>query len=527
MDGKYATRWVAWAGVLVVSCFGFARDSAAQANAPATQPSRGNDPSLLGPSPGSGGRSDDSPGASGGIIGGRAGSSSPRLQQAPEPPTGVGDRPRPEVGIPNALPGVDLPIYGSLSLPSSEEEGPADGLTLDAAIETMIRSKKDLKARALEIPQARADVLTASLRANPILFADSQLVPYGSYSNRRPGGPVQYDVNLSIPFDVTGKRRARTDSAARAVRVLEAQYCDAVRRQIANLYATYVDGLAARETVRYSRAAVEGLSQIESVARSRLKANATTPGEFNRTLIQREVAAVELVQAEESLADALRTLGVLLDLPPATAEGIAIRGALNPRVDLAMDSARLVSSAIRARPDLQSFRLGIDRANSDVRLAVAERYPDVYVLAQPYTFQDNSPFNAKSSHSWAIGVTAPVPLFNRNQGNIQRARLNVTQSQLELAALERQVEAEVRRAERQYLVARNGVDRIEREMLPAAKQVLGEAIRLYQGGEAEFVAYVNARRDYNEAVRLYLDKLIRLRRSMLNLNTAVGERILP
>ncbi len=54
----------------------------------------------------------------------------------------------------------------------------------------------------------RADVLTASLRANPIFYADSQLVPYGSDSVRRPDGPTQYDVNISHPIDYSHKRLA-------------------------------------------------------------------------------------------------------------------------------------------------------------------------------------------------------------------------------------------------------------------------------------------------------------------------------
>ena len=69
------------------------------------------------------------------------------------------------------------------------EEGPPDGLTLDQAIDLLVRQNLDLRAKQLEIPQARADVLTAGLRANPIFYADSQLVPYGSDSVQRPGRP--------------------------------------------------------------------------------------------------------------------------------------------------------------------------------------------------------------------------------------------------------------------------------------------------------------------------------------------------
>jgi cobalt-zinc-cadmium efflux system outer membrane protein len=181
---------------------------------------------------------------------------------------------------------------------------------------------------------------------------------------------------------------------------------------------------------------------------------------------------------------------------------------------------------MQTRPDLNAFRLGVKRAESDVTLARAERLSDFYLLVQPYTFQNNAPTGQKSAYSWAIGLTAPLPIFNRNQGNIERAKINVTQSQVELAALEQRVVAEVQRAYSQYTVTRQAILRYEKDMLPAASQVLDESMRLYKGGEADFATYLNARRDYNEAVRLYLDTSVRHRRSSLALNTAVGYRIL-
>src|SRR5436190_19614 len=103
-----------------------------------------------------------------------------------------------------------VPLYGTLDLPrGAEDEGPPDGLTLDQAIDRLVRENLDLKARALEIPQARADVLTAGLRANPILYVDGQLIPYGAFTRTRPGGQTQYDLNISHPIDLTGKRKAR------------------------------------------------------------------------------------------------------------------------------------------------------------------------------------------------------------------------------------------------------------------------------------------------------------------------------
>ena len=106
-------------------------------------------------------------------------------------------------------------------------------------------------------------------------------------------------------------------------------------------------------------------------------------------------------------------------------------------------STTLQKLAVEERPDVVSLRLGIQRAEADVRLARANAYSDVYVLWQPYTFQDNSPYGLKSQYSWALGVTVPLPIYNRNQGGIQRAKLNVTQSQIQLSDLERQAKIDV------------------------------------------------------------------------------------
>ena len=108
-----------------------------------------------------------------------------------------------------------LPVYGPLEVPEGQEEGPAGGLTLDGAIEILVRNNIDLRTKAFEIPKARADVLTASLRANPMVFASVGSVPYGSYSPTRPG-ETNYSATVIYPFDVSHKRLVGTEVATRA-----------------------------------------------------------------------------------------------------------------------------------------------------------------------------------------------------------------------------------------------------------------------------------------------------------------------
>ncbi|MDR3637255.1 MAG: TolC family protein [Isosphaeraceae bacterium] len=484
--------------------------------------------SSLGPTPGAGANPfGNAPGAGAMVLSGRPGPSTPHLpSQVLIPPTmapvGRG------ISAPRKLPITKVPVYGPLELPdAAETEGPADGLSLDAAIERLVRQNLDLRAKAVNIPLARADVLTAGLRANPILYADGQLVPYGRYNRSRAGGPTQYDLDISHPFDLTGKRQARTRVAESTVSVLEAQFQDAVRLQIDNLYTAFIDVLAARETIRYAEASVAGLDRVLDITRLLYRrADARRP-DVDRIRVLGEAAALSLDEAQETLRHTRRVLAALLNVPPAQADALEVRGLIGDEAPEPPDLDELVRLAQASRPDLAAYRLGLGLADADERLARANRFGDVYLLYQPYTFQNLQPFGLKSATSFALGATVPLPVYHRNQGGIERAQLNVDQTRMELAGWEHRVAAEVTHAAREYAMSRAVVRELERIGLPAARSMRGDTLRLYTSGELDALAFLKAQRDYNELARQYRDALLRHRRSMLSLNTAVGLRILP
>ncbi len=463
------------------------------------------------------------------LMGAGGGTSVPRVPASISAPDG-GPTPRARaLGAPEALPVPRARLYGSLSLPETDEaEAVPGGMTLDQALDRMIQENLDLRSKSLEIPQARADVLTASLRANPIFFADSQLIPYGNYSDKRPGGPVQYDVNISHPVDFSRKRQARTAYASQALRVVEAQYQDAVRVEMQNVYTAYVDVLSARQIARYAKASVEGFDRLIRATQLLYERDITSRADVSQVKSQQEIAAVGLLDAEENLRRAKRALGVLLNIPPDQAEAVEFDGTIEDRGPEPPPVEELVQMALSCRPDVVSYRLGVKAAEAGLGLAMANRFQDAYVLYQPYTFQDNSPFtNAKSAHSWAIGLTVPMPVYNRNQGNIERARINIQQSRIELANIERRVQTEVVQAAREYAVTRDIVRRIRTEIIPASEQSKNDRFILFQNSEANVVTYLEAQRVHNDNVKAYLDTAVRHRRSMLNLNTVVGSRLLP
>jgi cobalt-zinc-cadmium efflux system outer membrane protein len=433
---------------------------------------------------------------------------------------------------PQPLGPISSPFSGTLEIAGGpEEDGPLDGLTLDRAIEITLERSLDLKAKYYEIPMARADVLQASLRSNPVFYQDGQLLQYRGTSTQftraAPGGPSQVDTNVTYPLDISHKRQARTSVAGRAEQVLEAQYQDAVRNRIDDIYGAYVSALGARQTHRYAVQSVKGYQQLATLTNQLYKEGQIPIAELNLVENKLRIARLGSRDAEAGYRKSKLDLGSLMNLKIDEVATLELRGTIIDTAPPPPPVTELRKIALTDRPDLASFRFGVSYAESSVRLAKANAFSDVYVLWQPYTFQDNSPYGLKSQYSWALGVTIPIPIYNRNQGGIARAKINVTQSEVELSDAERQVLLDVEKAVQEYEVSGGLVKQLRDEVIPDAQQVRDAALRLWRGGETSLLNYLQAQLDYNDVVKQYLDTAVRHRQSMLSLNTTIGRRILP
>ena len=315
--------------------------------------------------------------------------------------------------------------------------------------------------------------------------------------------------------------------ATRAERVLEAQYQDAVRNRIDDVYGAYVTALGARQTLRYAVTSVGGWEKMTTLTQSLYEKGQIPLADLNLVKNKLRIARLGSRDAETSYRKAKLALGSFMNLKLDEIAKLALRGTISDVAPPPPPVAELQRIALAERPDIASFRLGVSSAEAAVRLAKANAISDIYVLWQPYTFQDNAPYGLRSQISWALGVTVPLPIYNRNQGGIERAKINVTQTQVQLSDSERQLLIDVETAVQEYDVSRRLVEELRDHVIPDALQVRDAAFRLWTEGETSLLNYLQAQLDYNDVVKQYLDTAIRHRQSMLSLNTTVGRRILP
>ncbi|HTU17292.1 MAG TPA: TolC family protein [Gemmataceae bacterium] len=418
---------------------------------------------------------------------------------------------------------MENPLYGQLELPGEEGET-AEGLSLDDAIARLLAASPDLASKFQDIPKARADILTAGLRNNPFVFVSASNIPYQPYSTQRPG-TANYDLTVIQPFDVSGKHKNAIRLAQQAENVMEAQFQDSVRLQIDKLYTAFADLLEAREAERAARSGVRGMEELVRMTRDLVRQGQRGQPELTTALIRQANAQDALQRTQAALLKARQNLAVLLALPPEQAGRLVIRGSLRVPAPSLPCEEELVQTALQVRPDLAAYRIGIERARADHQLARAEGIGNTYLFYTPYTGVDYAPQNKQNVNGWGVGVLLPMPLFNRNQGNVARTSLNIKQTQFEEKNLELQVVREVREAAAEYASSRAIVERYEREILEDARTLRDEKQRLYAKGQVALDAFLEARRDYNEVVRDYLEALVHRRRDGFKLDTAVGQRL--
>lgn len=425
--------------------------------------------------------------------------------------------------MPPDAPEENLPMAPRAVLPGAgpkKEDAAGDGLSLDASVTRLLAFNYDLRTKYQDIPEARADELTASLRNPPAIFLSGGQLPYGRYSPERPGTP-EYEVTPAETVDYSGKRKSHMREARWETRVTEARYQNAVRLEIDRLYDAYVDALEGREIVRVVQAELRELAELAALSREGPQAQA------DRIALRQFKAQAALKEAMEEWAQRNRNLAALLAMPADKAEDLVVSGSLDDRSPMPPPVEELIRLALESRPDLAAQRLGIEHDQAIVQVTRAERFDDAAVFWTPYEVQNNSPVNKKSSTGWGGGMLFAVPLFDRNQGVIARAQINLQQRHIEMEGLERLTINDVRQACIEYTASRQAVQQYEEEGLPAAGRIAEAMYRQYLEKKGGIDALLEARANYGEMARLYREARVRHRRAMLKVNTAVGKRILP
>jgi cobalt-zinc-cadmium efflux system outer membrane protein len=385
-------------------------------------------------------------------------------------------------------------------------------LSLADALRLAESNNPALAVARQEAALADADVVAARQRPNPEFEAESE--------GWRPGGAggfangQELSLRLSQPLELGARRGARIDAARAGRAAAEAVLADAVRRVRRDTGRAYFALAGARAEFEAAGRALEEIDRVIAINRSRYEQGEISGGELRRLEVER------LRFADDQLAAELATRRATSELRALIGAG-RLDEAIDPSDGLEMPATAGIPSAdaartlaIEHRPDIGALRHERARAQADGALQRALRSPAPTVSGgYKRDFGDNGII---------LGVSIPLPLFDRNQAGLARADVGLRLAEARLRLAVTSVAAEVQQALDLVDISRRRAETIERDYLARARDARDSVAAAYRAGEADLIDYLDAQRAFRDVQRAHTRALVELRLSLFELHAAIG-----
>jgi cobalt-zinc-cadmium efflux system outer membrane protein len=379
-------------------------------------------------------------------------------------------------------------------------------MSLRQAIEVAFARNPELAAAISEVDATGGARLQAETRPNPSLS-------YLLEDTRRETSTAT--VQLNQPIELGGKRDARIAAADRGVEVARSDL-EARRHAVRSAVVTaYFDLLAIQERSRVADASL-ALAQRSSLAASqRVKAGKVSPVEETKARVAEAAVRIELAQVRGEETGARSRLGSamgqrlgntmldgsLTDLPP-----LLPAGTFQSRLDNA--------------PAIRRAELEVERRKSLTAVENTRRVTDITLSLGSKRDQQ------LGRNQTVIGLSIPLPVFDRNQGNILEALRREDKARDELLVARSQIEGEAVQAYERLTMSRIEAQSLATDVLPGAQSAFDAATRGFELGKFSFLEALDAQRTLLQARTQYLRALAEAHRASADLNRILGIDVL-
>jgi cobalt-zinc-cadmium efflux system outer membrane protein len=403
---------------------------------------------------------------------------------------------------------------------------PSPALTLDQAIGATLTADPKIRAGLEMIQQANADLRTSSLPPNPTLVTQGQYLPLRAFTPEKPGGPTEFDVQVGYPIDwfVFGKRAAAMASARLGVRQSESDYADLIRQRVTATATAFYDVLEAKSLLELARQDTENLTRLEAVTREAVSAGGRPVVEFKRVRLDLLKSQQDLREAQSALAIAKARLQAQLgrtDHDPS----FDVAGNLDaPLTAEPLSAEQTFALAQENRPDIQSLRIRVSKAQEDTIVEGRKAFPQVTTLFG-FTRQDEASLGSPDADSWVAQLTTTIPLFDRNQGNRAKAQSVVEQNCCNLQAGLVDLRAEIEEVVQDFSTAYQNARSVAQEQVKLAAEVRDSIAKAYDAGGRPLIDVLDAERSYRDTYRLYITSRADYWRSLYKYNSAIGAQV--
>ena len=411
-------------------------------------------------------------------------------------------------------------------------EGQAQGpvrISLDEAIQMATQHNHNLLAARTTIQQSQAEEITANLRPNPSLFADWEYLPLGSPAKQNPNvypnvstgdylkNNTEGDIGLSYLIERGKKRQHRLQAAKDITAQTRSLVADSERGLTFGVATLFVNVQLAESTLELAELDLKSFQQTVDLSEMRYTAGAISEDDYLKIKLQLLQFETDLQQAQLARVQALSDLRQLLGYESVSAD-YDVAGDFDYQA-LPGNLEDFQLKALQNRPDLRAAQQGVTAANSQCELQRAIGKVDVTVQGN---YSHVNAINAATVYG-----SIPLPIFNRNQGEIARAHFAITQAQEQEKAANGQALTDVRDAYEGLRTNDKVVVLYRSGYLDVAQKDRDISEYAYKRGAASLLDFLDAERSYRATQLAYRQSIASYLLALEQLREAVGARNLP
>jgi cobalt-zinc-cadmium efflux system outer membrane protein len=411
------------------------------------------------------------------------------------------------------------PARAQATPPLSSAQGPVK-ITLDDAIQMALAHNHTLQAARTTIDQSVAQETTANLRPNPVLLGDAQFLPvfnWNMFDGTYIDNVAQFDLGLSYLFERGKKRQHRLAAAKDQTAVTRSTVADNERTLSFQVAQIFTNAQLAESTLELAQQDLKSFQNTVDISKERYRAGDISEDDFLKIKLQLLQFQSDAAQSQLARVQALSDLRQLLGRESVPLD-YDVAGPFD-YVPLNAKEEDLEMKALATRPDLRAAQQGVTAANSQYALAKADSKRDV-------TAQINYTHVADLSTASLFGQIQ-IPIFDRNQGEIARTKIAITQAQEQEKAASDQVLTDVADAYEGVQTNNQIIQLYRSGYLDDAKQDRDISEYAYKRGAASLLDYLDAERSYRTTQLAYRQALAAYLLALEQLREAVGTRSLP
>jgi cobalt-zinc-cadmium efflux system outer membrane protein len=380
-----------------------------------------------------------------------------------------------------------------------------------------------LKAARLNVDESRAAEITAFLRPNPdFTFATdgTQLSRYQGVW--RPFTGTQYSSSFSYLHERDHKRELRRDQAKESTVIAESTYADQERSLLFNLRNAFVGVLQAKEVLQNAKENLEYWDHELDINRKRFRAGDLAQVDLNRLELERAQFESDYESAFVNFRTSkIQLLQLLNDRTPISQFDVSGPYDFGERL-MTMEEYR--SAALATRPDLKAAMQTVDLAKVTHELAVANGSTDpTYSVWWTHNPSFNNPYD---NNTLGASVSIPLRIFDRNQGEKERTRIDITHSERLRDAAEAQVFSDVDSAYVTLIQALNLLKPYKMKYLPLAIDNRDRITIAFRNGGSSLLDLLDGEKAYRDTRLAYLNLIGAYLTTAAQMNMAVGREVL-